>query len=449
MSLPKRSHGYRYLRNNTNDIGRHVPLSCVEVRLSKVVALVVIRCGRRTTIRNHITGNTADGSVVATSPQPLVRKRFIKDKSRIKSSSVAVYASVFALLVVLIAIGYRAPQQVSGLANTAPIATTTTTPTDAPATVNDVVASNIAANVANTTNLSVAPSVVSMAISTQIQSALPSSDGSAISKPQIIQVASASRQITSYTVAAGDTTDSIAAKYGISKQTLKWANNLSTDTLIVGSSLTILPRDGIAYTVKTGDTLQIIADKYKSDVSLITTYNDLEISGITPGMKIIIPNGVLPNNEQPGYVAPVRYTANTSVTGTTGATGSMSAGIGGGAYVNTRPPSPGNKYAWGNCTWYVYERRLALGMPVGSFWGNGGSWAISGRAAGYVVDNTPAFGAVLVQAGNPGHNAVVESVAADGTVVISEMNNWAYGGFNIINTRTISAGQASLYQYVH
>lgn len=391
--------------------------------------------GRRTIIRNQISGGNTQGSVAASKPQTLIQPRtaraHAKAKGRIKSSTIAVYASVFVLLVVLIAIGYRTPQQVTGVANAAPAAATATTPApETPAAVNAVVASNIAANVATATNLSVAPSVTSLAISTQIQSELPSSTDSSISKPQIIQVSSASRKITTYVVAPGDTTDSIAAKFGISKQTLKWANNLSNDNLTVGKSLEILPREGIAYTVKAGDTAASIAEKYQSDASLLTTYNDLEISGVTAGLKIIIPNGVLPGNEQPGYMAPVVRST-------------------GGAYAGFRAGSVGNKYAYGNCTWYAYERRAAMGKPVGSFWGNGGSWAFSGRAAGYVVNNTPAYGAVLVEAGSPGHVGVVESVNDDGSIVISEMNNAAYGGFNIINNRTISAGQASLYQYVH
>ena len=295
-----------------------------------------------------------------------------------------------------------------------------------------MVASNIAATVATATNLSVAPSVTSLAISTEIESKMPSTDDSSISKPQIIQVSSASRKITNYTVAAGDTTDSIAAKFGISKTTLKWANNLTSDNLTVGKTLDILPRDGIVYTVKAGDTVQSIADKYKSDISTITTYNDLEISGVSAGLKIVVPNGQLPNTEQPGYVAPVSYSAST-----------------GSYYAGYRAGSVGNRYAYGNCTWYAYERRAAMGMSVGSFWGNGGSWAYSARAGGYTVNNTPSYGAVLVEAGSPGHVAVVESVAEDGTVVISEMNNSAYGGFNIINNRTISAGQAAIYQYIH
>ena len=337
----------------------------------------------------------------------------------------------------MIGIGYRTPQEVSGVANAAPLTSpSATTQKETPPAVNNVVASNIAASVATATNLSVAPSVASLAISAQIQSELPSSDDSTISKPQIIQVSSASRKITSYVVVAGDTTDSVAAKFGISKQTLKWANNLNTDNLVVATNLDILPREGIAYTIKAGDTVESIAEKYKSDASMITTYNDLEISGVTSGLKIIVPNGILPGNEQPGYVAPIVYTARNN----------NSAGS---AFAGYRAGSVGNRYAYGNCTWYAYERRAAMGMAVGSFWGNGGSWGYSGRAAGYVVNNVPSYGALLVEAGSPGHVAVVESVAADGTVVVSEMNNAAYGGFNIINNRTISAGQASLFSYVH
>jgi surface antigen len=317
---------------------------------------------------------------------------------------------------------------VSGVANTATLPGSQA-PEEEVTTVNDVVATNIAANVASTTNLSVAPSVASLAISTQIESELPNSDDSSISKPSIIQVSAAGRNIVSYTVQAGDTADTLAAKYNISKDTLKWANNMLSDALTVGQVLQILPRDGIVYTVKSGDTIQGLADKYKSDASTITTYNDLEISGITAGLKIVIPGGILPTNERPGYSAPVS--------------------TGGGYYAGFRAGSVGNRYAFGNCTWYAYERRAAMGRPAGSFWGNGGSWGYSAAASGYRVNNVPEAGAILVEVGNPGHVGVVESVAANGDIVISEMNNRAYGGFNIVNNRSITAGQAAGYTYVH
>lgn len=96
------------------------------------------------------------------------------------------YAGVFTLLMVVIAVGYRAPQQTAGVAGATPLANTQTSETQT--AVNEVVASSIAASVANSTNLSVAPSVTSLAISTQIESELPTADDSSISKPQIIQV---------------------------------------------------------------------------------------------------------------------------------------------------------------------------------------------------------------------------------------------------------------------
>jgi surface antigen/LysM repeat protein len=398
-----------------------------EVRLSKVDALESNPSGRRTIIRNDITtsSNTHQGTAVIGQQAVAIPSRRGK-KSRIKSSTIAVYASIFVLIVVLIGIGYRAPQQVNGTnANALPIGQTDGEETTA---VNDVVATNIAASVATATNLSVAPSVTSLAISTEIESTLPTSDDSSISKPSIIQVSAASRNIVTYKVKAGDTTETLAAQFDVSENTIKWANNLTSDNLTVGQNLQILPRTGIVYTIKNGDSIKSIAEKYKGDVATITTYNDLEISGAKTGLKIIVPNGILPVTERPGYTAPVST---------------------GGYYAGFRAGSVGNRYAFGNCTWYAYERRAAMGKAVGSFWGNGGSWAYSAAASGYRVDNTPKPGAVLVERGSPGHVGVVESVSADGTVVISEMNNAAYGGFNVINNRTISAGQAGLYTYIH
>ena len=392
--------------------------------------------GRRTIIRNQISDEiTHQGSVAAQKPQTHIRPRAAAHaKGRIKSSTIAVYTSVFVLLIVLIAVGYRSPQEVSGLANAAPVTSSTPSADTQTKTVDNVVASSIAANVASATNLSVAPSVMTLAISTQIESALPSTGNSSISKPQIIELSSAGRKITSYTVAPGDTVDSVAAKFNITATTLKWANDLTSNTLQAGSSIDILPRDGITYVVESGDTVASIAEKYKSNASTITTYNDLEISGVSDGLKIIIPNGELPTTERPGYIAPVVYATSASS----------------GSYAGYRAGSVGNRYAFGNCTWYAYERRAELGRTVGSFWGNAKTWDDSAIAAGYLVNRTPAFGAVLIdEAGFYGHNAIVEKVNADGSIIISEMNNSAYGGFNIINQRAISAGQAQLYRYIH
>lgn len=309
--------------------------------------------------------------------------------------------------------------------------------------VNDVVASTIAASVANSTNLSVAPSVTSLAISTQIESELPTADNASIAKPQIIQVSAASRDITVYTVQPGDTVESLATRFNITKDTIKWANNLTSDALTPNTKLDILPRNGIVYTVKSGDTIDSIATKYGSTASSITTFNDLEISGLTTGLKIIVPNGVLPNTERPDYVAPVVYSSTYTV--------GYSSGFNGQTWrirVGT-PMYAGNTYAIGNCTAYVFDRRTELGLGVGKFWGNATTWDNAAVAAGYRVSNTPSVGAIIQNEGGYGHVGIVEEILPNGDLRLSEMNAYvAGGGWNIVSGRILPAENVSQYAYI-
>jgi surface antigen len=366
-------------------------------------------------------------------------------KGRVKSSTVAIYTSVFALLVAVIAIGYRAPEQGASAASAAPLVNSATVANGRPA-VNAVVANDIAASVAAASNLAIAPNVAERAVSTRIQTQYAASDvTSSISKPTIVQLSTASRNITKYPVVAGDTVDSVAVKFGISADTVKWANNLTNNTLAANSTIDILPRDGIVYTVKAGDTVQALADKYKADGSVITTYNDLEISGLTTGLKIVIPGAQLPTAERPGYVAP-RAAVSTS-TGGTYITG-YSSGFSSGKtwFIRNGTPNQGS-YAFGNCTAYVFDRRAELGRPIGQRWGNAGSWAINARSAGYTVNRTPAAGAVIQDSG---HVGIVEEVLPNGDLRLSEMNaRVSGGGFNIVSGRILPAGQSGQYYYIH
>ena len=349
------------------------------------------------------------------------------------------YAGVFTLIVAVIALGYQAPEE-QATAVSANV-TATSTDTNRPA-VNDVVATGIAASVAQAADLAIAPNVAELAVSTRVQSQYaPADDGSSITKPTIVQLSEASRNITTYAVLPGDTVQSVAEKFGVSTDTIKWANNLTRDTLAEGSSIQILPKDGIAYTVKDGDTVQSIADKYKADGVLLTTYNDLEINGVTPGLKLIIPGGVLPTTERPGYVAPVTYTSGTYITG-------YSSGFSSGKTWHIRVGTPNNgRYAPGNCTAYAFDRRAALGRPIGAMWGNAGAWAVNARAAGYTVNRTPAAGAVIQDAG---HVAIVEAVLPNGDLELSEMNaRVSGGGYNIVSGRILPASQVGQYMYIH
>jgi surface antigen len=353
----------------------------------------------------------------------------------------AAYGGVFALIVSVIAVGYQPPQPnaASGAVANAAVQAPQASPevSDNPS-VDELVATDVASHLAEQTNMSVATNVANLSISLAAKDELAQTSDTAIVKPQVVQATMSSRDVTAYVVKQGDTVQSIATLYNLRPETIRWANNLATDVLTAGRKLVIPPVDGVVYTVKAGDTPDTLAGTFGVNKDRIISFNDLEISGMKAGTKIVVPGGSLPENMRPGYQAPtsrptpfgsgVGYRVNSGIAGV----------------------SAGNKYAWGNCTWYAYERRVQLGLPVGSYWGNANTWAIYARQDGFLVNRTPVAGAILVDtAGGFGHVAVVESVASNGDITISEMNNYAYGGFGQVDRRTISAGQAAAYTYIH
>jgi LysM repeat protein len=107
---------------------------------------------------------------------------------------------------------------------------------------------------------------------------------------------SKNKTITEYSVQAGDTLDSIASSYGISVNTLLWANDMTSSSKIkVGQGLIILPTDGVLHIVKSGDTIIDIAKKYSALEEDIISFNELAgQEDIYIGDILVIPNGVMP-----------------------------------------------------------------------------------------------------------------------------------------------------------
>jgi len=387
-------------------------------------------------IRNLVKMSFAQRSLAAIRQHEQAKKRR-RAIFGIKFANIAVYAGVFLLVISMIYIGYDQPQKTTAVNN---VVTTSSVSSSEQPSVADAVAANVAAGVAQTINLPVAASVSSLAISVETMSSTINTETSSAVKPKIIESVVESRLVQSYTVVAGDTVSSLSKKFGITTQTIKWANDLTSDDLTAGDVLKILPIDGVLYTVKTTDTIASIADKYKVDSTRFVTYNDLEVSGLVANNNIILPDGTLPETERPGYVAPVTYSYYASGTGFGGSTWFMSYGTG-------ACPS----YAYGNCTCYAYFRRTQLGLGVGANWGNANAWAANAARDGYVVDQTPSVGAIMQSGGGwYGHVAIVESIAENGDVTISEMNaSVSGGGYNIVSGRTVLAGNASQYNYIH
>jgi|SRR5665213_185457 len=228
-------------------------------------------------------------------------------------------------------------------------------------------------------------------------------DTIAVAKPQLVSTAEKSkRDIRNYTVVAGDTVASLATKFGITAESIKWSNSLSANTLTAGAKLAIPPVNGVVYTVKAGDTPASLATKYQADSSQIIAYNDAEINGLQVGEQIIIPNGrVATPVVSYGYYS------------------SPSFGYG------FSPTYGNNGYDYGYCTWYVANR-----ISVPSNWGNANTWDNYAALSGWIVSTTPRAGAIAqTDGGWEGHVAVVESVSDDGTMIkYSDMNGLAGWG---------------------
>ncbi len=104
--------------------------------------------------------------------------------------------------------------------------------------------------------------------------------------------------IISYKVQSGDTLSGIASRFGISTDTLVWANDLNRSSLRQGQDLIILPVSGVFHIVKSGESLSSIATRYKADREEIVVCNQVE-DEVSIGDILIIPGGEKPRTALP------------------------------------------------------------------------------------------------------------------------------------------------------
>lgn len=258
-----------------------------------------------------------------------------------------------------------------------------------------------------------------------------------LQKPAMVDISNISRGVISYTVREGESMEQIAARYGLTTNQIRWSNNLKTTSISAGQTLLLPSVAGIIYTVKDGDTVESLASKYNSSVEQIISVNDLEKDRtLKPNSVILLPSGVPPETERPEYSVPV-----SNYYGTTSSS----------FYHYTASYASGNRYAYGWCTWYAWQWRhdnMPGNYDLPSNMGNANTWASAARAAGFVVNSTPAYGAVFqTAAGYLGHVGIVTAVHRDGSITISDMNGIA--GWGRVGTRTISAAEARQYVYIH
>jgi surface antigen len=292
---------------------------------------------------------------------------------------------------------------------------------------------DVAVHVARLTGLQEATAVVNKADTFNAELAVAGTDDQVVAKPQIVGAGLKSKKdIKQYTVVAGDTISSIAAKFGITADTVRNSNGLSGEAVAVGKVLIISPVNGMTYVVKPGDTPDAIANRYFSNKDQLVAFNDAEITGgFAVGETIVIPDAIQPTTTMNRAVGTAAF-----------------GGYGSSFAFGSAPVYSANGYDYGWCTWHAANRRREIGRPIPSNLGNAISWLSLARKAGLPTGNVPQDGAVVYHKsiGGLGHVAFVEKVNPDGSALFSDMNYPIWGK---VTYRTVPASEMGNYAFIY
>lgn len=315
----------------------------------------------------------------------------------------ALLASNVLILLVIIGFVLQNPHTSS---QSAPALASSETAADANP-LDQVSSADIALTVARMNSLPETTAINNQAQSQAAEVASASSSNNVTAKPAVVATALKSKaDIQVYTFQGGDTIPSLATRFGITSDSIRWSNGISGDTVPVGTKLKIPPVTGIVYTVKAGDTADSLATRFGSSKDQILAYNDAEINGLQVGEEIIIPNA-----------------SQSAATASGIARGSGGVNTNAGFPWGAGPLYGYNGYDYGYCTWYV-----ATQINVPANWGNASTWAYYARLSGWNVSSTPTVGAIAQRGGGEGHVGIVTAVNPDGTIVMRDMNGFAGWG---------------------
>lgn len=243
---------------------------------------------------------------------------------------------------------------------------------------------------------------------------------------------------TTYTIEAGDTLFAIANQFNVTVDNLKAWNNLSSDLIIAGKTISVAESEApAAMTVEEAPAEETAAPAEEVSAPAV---EEVESAEAAPAESAPAPAAEEVQTEE------VSAPAVEEVEQPQAATPAASAPV-------TSASNGANYYDWGTCAWYVFEQRSQRGLGVGNMWGDAKNWAAGAQAAGYSVSNSPSVGAIMQApaytngAYGLGHVAIVESVNSDGSIVVSEMQ--FNGGLGSVSTRTLSASQAASHNFIN
>jgi N-acetylmuramoyl-L-alanine amidase len=257
-----------------------------------------------------------------------------------------------------------------------------------------------------------------------------------IIKPLEIPIAAVlSHAVVHHVVRDGETVASIALQHGIPEESVRWSNLGTLSSVgsepVAGTDLLLPPIAGVALLSRRGDTIIKLAKRYQVDAASVADFNRLRLAldaRLPAGLELVVPAGRGPD------LAPAAPSSRPA------------AGFRGAGYtllgvVPDVPVVAGNRFAFGNCTYYVYNRR-----PI-PWQGDAWAWYGNSQAMGFSTGHSPRPRSIMVTwESGYGHVAYVDSVNPDGSWVVSEMN-WV--AFNTVDRRLIRPGGVPLIGFIY
>jgi surface antigen/LysM repeat protein len=385
------------------------------------------KCTRRIKIRNSTSqavNNTAQPLVKAANDTVKTVNKILKRSLFRSKKRVIRYGLIFANIVLVLGVAgfviYTRNNQATG---TSPLLSNSAKE-EVSDPLDTISSADIAVHIAQLARLDETVAVVNNADSKDDTLFIVPSDSQIVSKPQIVSTELKSKEdITKHVVAEGETLASIAEKYGVTSDSIKWSNPSAGANLVAGVEIIVPPVDGVVYTIKAGDTPDTLATRFRSDKDKIVAFNDAEISGLVEGDEIVIPGG---------SVAPPRYSYSSYASA-----------------INFRAVyGAGNGYDYGWCTWHAANRRAQTGRPIPTNLGNAITWYSRAAGSGMAVGSAPQEGAVLWHGnlGGLGHVAYVEKINDDGSMLVSDMNYPIWGA---VTYRTVAPSEFGSYKFIY
>lgn len=158
--------------------------------------------------------------------------------------------------------------------------------------------------------------VAAMAADVELERASPVSRGGTIQpggNPET-RIADDVKPIVRYKLGAADTLQTLANFYGVSAEAIAVSNGISDPSLKnqQGREIMIPPGEGVLYTVAEGDTVESVATKFKVDPKVIMDHNRLyfEPEHFAPTQLVFVPGAALPtlvyatvDDDEPSVIA--------------------------------------------------------------------------------------------------------------------------------------------------